>query len=622
MKLRVIRYFIFGLFLLGSSSTLWAIKIEEAQRAVQERYQKALGTTVGWPAKINGTPAPAFPQDGFYGDDLLDGTKAAALVADLAGKLSSNPFLNQFVARDDGNVDGLSLSSIPVYSATNGMPPVTDIISSNYAERFSILTGYICKLKHIKKEATRVTVVVLDSGEDIYNDTCETAKAEAISQFGQYPYYPQSASTISFASGYVVYPPQGPGFCDVWLVTAVGYIQADLSSFPAGSRAAVYLGTGMHAMGLVGTPPTTADGKLHLYQTASCGGVYRSNDLATGTPEFGVSLETDGEFTSTEPFTWSGWYIDEQVAIVSPDFQNNIQNCGATEACTACTNCELGSGSLAAGSAKASFSLGHSEDGESAGNLFFDIEQPSASNATPAGLGTTGTGGKSQILQSSSGILRQVLAPETLADVVVVNDFKYNIDFYHRDQVSSTTNAAGVYTASGSPFTTWTIENPNVSTNNINTLRVTETIGSGSTVNEFVWSGADAGTVELSTGNGLRKESRGSIFDTNTEVRIETFIVKNSDDSMAYKEENVFHVFPWGEEQIQKVVDPDGAALTTIWSFYDNQATDGSNYKHLKEVVQPTGYWERYQYDGFGREIQRVTQYLDAPVGSAESAVE
>ena len=68
--------------------------------------------------------------------------------------------------------------------------------------------------------------------------------------------------------------------------------------------------------------------------------------------------------------------------------------------------------------------------------------------------------------------LRQVNAPQALADIVTDNAFAYEIRFYFPSQVGAL--SGGVHQVSGSPFVTWTIQNPDASTNTYNRLQITQ----------------------------------------------------------------------------------------------------------------------------------------------------
>ena len=637
MQRQQLSVFVILTILFLAPASAHAIKIEEAQRAYQERYYMVFGSYVSWPPKIDGTPAPAYPDDGFYDDDLLNTTKAAQLVRDLASKLKDNGFLNKFVARDDGNIEGLAY--VPVYSTTNGMPAVTEITSRNYVERFSILLEYLCKLKHISLSTQQVDIVGESTVPWPYTGTVTPEAAidcirihHQEASLGQNRVYQLhlcglESPSVPIYSGareerttfYDInsWPPCNRILYAAALRQTRVKVQADLTRYSGSGKC--YLSVSPQPNGVAHNPPQPADGLYRLFENVTTGTIWKS-------PLIGSETRIDFvEETFPDPLPPCGsasiivgWSLGQAV-VVTPDFTHNVSNCA--EECKTCYggSCSAGSGSLdTGGSAQASFNLGSGADGNSAGQLALDIHRPSAVSATPNILGTVGTEGESEIIRTSEGVLRQVLAPQALADIIVANEFRYDIQFYTRDQVGSEPDpVTGLYPVSGSPYTTWTVENPSGSPDNVDTLRVTETTATGSAVNDYVWSGENLETLELSTGGGLRRESRSSVLDAITNDRVETVIVMNSDGAVVSKQVTTFHVFAWGEEPIQQIVDPDGATLTTTWSYYED--SDAYGYKQVSEVIQSTGYWERYEYDQYGRTIKVVAQYLDAPPGALES---
>ncbi len=74
--------------------------------------------------------------------------------------------------------------------------------------------------------------------------------------------------------------------------------------------------------------------------------------------------------------------------------------------------------------------------------------------------------------------------------------------------------------------------------------------------------------------------------------------------------------FPWGDETIEVVVDPKGKAERTTWEFYETEGEAG--YGKLRQMVGPTGYWERYAYDVDGRKTKAVRMFLDSPLESPD----
>ena len=66
--------------------------------------------------------------------------------------------------------------------------------------------------------------------------------------------------------------------------------------------------------------------------------------------------------------------------------------------------------------------------------------------------------------------------------------------------------------------------------------------------------------------------------------------------------------FEWGEELVEKVVDPDGAALKTAIEYFDVQAEPG--YGKIRKIVNPDGSWKRFEHDVYGRRTKKVACLL------------
>ena len=150
-------------------------------------------------------------------------------------------------------------------------------------------------------------------------------------------------------------------------------------------------------------------------------------------------------------------------------------------------------------SARLEMSLGRAGPHRSAGLLRFHESRPRSDMATPSRLAFIGTTNFVTVVTDGSGNLRQALAPQCLADVVTISSNRYDVKFYASTNVGSSTG--GVYQVTGTPFLTWTIENPDTTGTNWNQLRVLETRGANVTTNEFQWSNSSQSWT-LTSGNG------------------------------------------------------------------------------------------------------------------------
>jgi RHS repeat-associated protein len=280
-----------------------------------------------------------------------------------------------------------------------------------------------------------------------------------------------------------------------------------------------------------------------------------------------------------------------------------------------CDNQPAGAAALRQGSVHVSLSLGQGEAHTSAGSLQLDADVITAALYSPKALiPVAPSGGGTFVIMDSGGIVRQLRAPASLADIVTLNSTSYEVRFYPSDGVCTPDPVSGVYTPTGSPFVSYKFENPDLS--QTNKLKITETRGSVVRVSEFGYDSASS-TWSLSSGNGQRKEFALVAIDGVN--RTETITIRDADNVPVSRTRRAYRAYPWGEELIGEELDPEGAALATTYEFYDNAATDGANYSHLRQRINADGSWERHTYDGLGRSLKTIRPHLNAVVTAAES---
>jgi RHS repeat-associated protein len=280
------------------------------------------------------------------------------------------------------------------------------------------------------------------------------------------------------------------------------------------------------------------------------------------------------------------------------------------------SGCEAGGGSMENGSIHVGLNLGRANFGESVGALRIVETVPSAVLGTPSSLRYSSDWPGVEVIRDGNDAIRQVKAPQCLADVVTETADKFRVDFYDANNFGQL--SGGLYDQTGkSAYVSWVVEN--VDTVNNEHLKITQVKGTISVVNEFIWD-ATAQGWDLLEGNGQRKEKKTVVVDSTANTRTVTSVVRNAANGVVSKIVKTYKDFPWGRELIQSVVDPDGAALTTSRSFYDNSTTDGKAYGKLKSVINPGGGWATYQYDAVdGRLAKTVEPFLDAEFGSADN---
>jgi RHS repeat-associated protein len=265
------------------------------------------------------------------------------------------------------------------------------------------------------------------------------------------------------------------------------------------------------------------------------------------------------------------------------------------------------------------FGLGKDAYQQNAGQLVIQVISPSVALAKPDSLQVF-LGKTAERINDTAGVVRQIHTSQLLADIVVSNDFCYALNFYTPANFNTTKDNNGLYQIIGQPFKTVIVENPDASTTTFNRLRFVESGDFGDHQYDYEWD-ATAQQWDLTSGGGLRTETRTEGWDETQTILTETNEVINADSTVAFKQVETYEAFPWGETNlVQRIVDPDGSRpQTNTWEYYDDALTDGDNYTHLMRITQPGGYWERYEYDSLARMIKKVAQFGDAAINAPES---
>ncbi|NUQ48234.1 MAG: RHS repeat protein, partial [Phycisphaerae bacterium] len=250
----------------------------------------------------------------------------------------------------------------------------------------------------------------------------------------------------------------------------------------------------------------------------------------------------------------------------------------------------------------ARFKMGKAADGESAGLIWLHAALPGAALATPAGLTFNVHRDDVTVILDEQDALRQILAPEALADIVVEDDYAYRIDFYTAADAGELVN--GLYEPTGDPFVTWLIENPDGASAN-NRLVITRMVESVAQLIFTYTYSAGNGSWTLTTSDGTNTLRKETVQWVDNERR---YVVVDGNEQEVQRIHETHTTYGFGTVMTAQSVDPNGANLVTTWEYYTSGA--GKTGK-VRSASNTDGSWTFYDYDELGRTTQVVSSWKD-----------
>lgn len=343
--------------------------------------------------------------------------------------------------------------------------------------------------------------------------------------------------------------------------------------------------------------------------------------LSVDSPDVGVKASIDREtgFISVDENSKDGYATIEATFRDDPQVRAEAK---VKIGCD-CEKCETpGFCEPKVSSIDAVWSLGKGARGDGAGNLFLRSTSPTADLYTPRGLVFSSLDLAVEPVYGADGALRQALAPQTLTDVVVLGPQSFELRFYDAS-ARGERQPEGHYEIAGGAVAdvVWRVENPSAS--GATRLRLTETRSGQTKQHEYEWDGSLSQWI-LRSGNGDAVETRSETVSGSD--RIVRVVTKDALGAIASTTELTYRQFAWGEELVREVLDPGGAALTTITDYWDAPG-EPWRYQKVRSVQRPDGSWVRYEYrggaspaePGYGQVETEIGSWLDAPFGAGPS---
>jgi hypothetical protein len=181
--------------------------------------------------------------------------------------------------------------------------------------------------------------------------------------------------------------------------------------------------------------------------------------------------------------------------------------------------------------------------------------------------------------------MRQIKGPETLVDIVVKNEWEYEISFYRPNSVGPKQD--GLYTFVGAPFAVFQFRNPDPP--NTNKLEIIRTRDGEVEKSEYAYD--ETHDTWVLKRNGVEETRKLSMVNPkNPCERIETRF--DLEDGKMLKTVKIYKGFPWGQDIVKKIEDPDGKAKSTIYKYFDD--INGPHYTFLKTTIHPNGEVEHH----------------------------
>jgi RHS repeat-associated protein len=588
--------------------------IAQTMREIQARLMFISPSSGGyqWPSCVNGQVAPPFPSDEFYSSESDDPSRSVVLVQSV---LSAFRGLNSGLFRKD-SPEGLTYTSLPgTYKASDFVSDSTVVDSNNYKNILQQCATGTRKMQTVYRFGTSRAGSVT-YGDSSYNGphaflTEAAAQSFALSQLSQNT--ASSGRSTDLGAGSLTYYSYAACHAET------GHTWSDFEFDLSGPRlksgnATIFLAAS--GSGNPSTRPVVADGKYHSWTTTNTIGTFVSQKI-------GESLEP---FVSNGGI-WNSWWVDGSegaIAVLKCDFDTTPD--AGVSCCGSCSTATCTAGALTTSLNSVHVQMGAGKVGKDYGAAYLLID---GATMTPQ---LSQFAGLSIVIPSVSGVQKltsnsnnwQVITKDTLVDLVKVTDFQYKANFYYISaKGASISNGVYPIVAGSTPFKVVQIENPDASTTVYNRLKITENPGTGEKVSLYTCT--TTGGVEtwtLSTGNDFKIESFASSWNNDLTIRTEVRTVSQggTPNVVLSKTTSTYQEYPWGEEKIQEIGDPDGNPMTSSWSFYENTTDNG--YGRIKQWVDGTGYWERYEYDSNGLLSKTVKQYLGAGVNATDAQSE
>ena len=259
-----------------------------------------------------------------------------------------------------------------------------------------------------------------------------------------------------------------------------------------------------------------------------------------------------------------------------------------------CASCdgEPGSGTPELGSVRLALGLGRTAGGYSAGELWLEADELPEAGLSASALRLSTASGEVRV-RRVDGAIDRVEAPQCVATVCPAAAGGFGVLF---ERAAS---------AGGGTVAEWRFATAPDGAGGV-ALDISKAVG-GQT-NQWTYSRNAATGAWSLTECGLREETRVSA--RNGALRTETRTLAAPGGTAVSAERLTWQTFAFGEALVEKVADPDGAALRTTYAWQTDPAVPGYGLRSAE--FRPDGGWTRWQYDAAGRVTNEISPWLSS----------
>lgn len=255
-----------------------------------------------------------------------------------------------------------------------------------------------------------------------------------------------------------------------------------------------------------------------------------------------------------------------------------------------------------------------------AGYLELYAEEPSINLATPAALQLPLTMPNVIVITNSAGVLEQVYTPMCLADIVVKNEYLYQIQFFASNNITGP-GADGLYETNGTPMDVWEIQNPDTNAA-CNRLWITEKKpGVPDRRFQFTYSNTSTQKLrwDLLEPDGITTVSKWQTPDATNSTITNYYHIVYSGTNVLQQECLTKQCVPIvggvpsdGMLTLTRVEGFGNCTNISSYFYYPTNATAGSA-NRLQRLDNSDGSWNYYVYDESGLVVTNFSAYGNNP---------